>query len=336
MYCSLSQLSFVEVEHRRAGRDLVPRERLDHLRERELLPVTTERKAHRAEEVEQRVRQDPGVSVVVDRDRVLALADLGLVLVGVAEQAHVDPHGLLPAERAIQHDVLRRRRDPLLGAADVRDLHQVIVDDVREVIGRHAVGLEQHLIVGLAGVAGDVPAQLIPERDLALGRHLQAHDARLPRGGAIARLGGIDRAARAVVADEVALLGLLLQPHLREPILGAEAAVGLALVEQDVDVLLIDGLALGLAVRPERATYIGALVPRQPGPAQRIEDHLFGVGAGARLIGVLDPEHELAALLLREHEVEQRDVGSSDVGVPRRRWCNAHTYGPSVRHGSRA
>ena len=37
----------------------------------------------------------------------------------------------------------RRGRDPLLAAQDVTDRHQVIVDDVGEVIGRVAVRLEQ-------------------------------------------------------------------------------------------------------------------------------------------------------------------------------------------------
>ena len=53
----------------------------------------------------------------------------------------------LPAEGAVEQNVLRRRGDPLLGADHVGDLHQVIVDDVGEMVGGEAVGLHQHLVV---------------------------------------------------------------------------------------------------------------------------------------------------------------------------------------------
>ena len=88
--------------------------------------------------------------------------------------------------------------------------------------------------------------------------------------------------------------------------------------------------ALALAVRRVRAADVGPLVPRQADPAERVEDHLLGVGARARLIGVLDAQDELAALLAREHVVEQRDVRGADVRIAGRRWCDPHTDRPGV------
>ena len=62
-----------------------------------------------------------------------------------------------------------------------------------------------------------------------------------------------------------------------------------------------------------------------------VVDHLFRIATRATLIGVLDPEDELAAGLFRERIVEQRDVRGPDMRIARRRWCNSHTY---LRHGA--
>src|SRR5262249_17310884 len=110
--------------------------------------------------------------------------------------------------------------------------------------------------------------------------------------------------------------------------LGAEASVGLADREQLVHVFAVDRPTLALAIRTKRPPDVWSLVPAQPDPMQGVEDHLLRIRACTRLIGVLDPQHELAALLTREHVVEQRDVGGTDVRITGRRWCNSHTHGP--------
>ena len=43
--------------------------------------------------------------------------------------------------------MLRETREPVLSADNVRGLHQMIVDSVREMIGRDAVGFEKHEIL---------------------------------------------------------------------------------------------------------------------------------------------------------------------------------------------
>ena len=74
----------------------------------------------------------------------------------------------------------------------------------------------------------------------------------------------------------------------------------------------------------------------QPEPVQRVEDLLLAVGAEARPVGVLDAQHELAALLAREREVEQRHVGGADVRVAggRRRDAQAGCGGGLLSHGA--
>jgi hypothetical protein len=64
--------------------------------------------------------------------------------------------------------MLGSRIDPLLAADHVRDTHQVVIDDVGQVIGRHAVGLEQDLRIDHAPVELDLPAQQVMDTAAAL------------------------------------------------------------------------------------------------------------------------------------------------------------------------
>ena len=219
-----------------------------------------------------------------------------------------------------------------------RDLHQVIVDHVREVIRRQAIRLEQHLIVDVADVA-----RLLASRsssfhvDRPLERHREAHDERLAGRGARIGLGRHRIAAEPVVAGSSS----------RPPAGPASSRAARACRSSDSRRRSRAASprgpdrsrALALAIRGMRATDIGAFVPRQAEPVQRIEDHLLGLGACAGLVGVLDPEDEFATLLLGEDVVEQRDLGGPDVRVTGRRWCNSHTHGRHsaallTRHGN--
>ena len=60
----------------------------------------------------------------------------------------------------------------------MRDLHEVIVDDVGEMVGRHAVGLDQHLHVDGRPFELDVAAaQVVHVADAFVG-DAQANDVR--------------------------------------------------------------------------------------------------------------------------------------------------------------
>ena len=96
---------------------------------------------------------------------------------------------------------------------------------------------------------------------------------------------------------------------------GFEAAVGGAVFEENLDVLAVDLGAFGLAVRAVGAADVGAFIPGEAEPVEGVEDLLLGGGDEAGAVGVLDAQDELAAALAGVDEVEQADVGGSNVGV---------------------
>ena len=191
---SVEPFELGEVEDRAAKGDALEVELVEHLWEREdvaLLDVDAlgddllfgglgHAAAHEAEEVEQRLGQEAGFAVVDEGDGILALGDFGLV--EVAQQGHVPEARQLPAEGLVEQHVLGGGRDPLLGADDVGDLHEVVVDDVGEVIGGEAVGLEQDLVVDVVVGEGDGAAQLVAKGCLSLDGDLEADDRRAAFG----------------------------------------------------------------------------------------------------------------------------------------------------------
>ncbi len=295
---------------------------LDHLGEGEFLALVRHRPAHPPEVVEQRLRQVAHALVEGDRGRILALGQLALVR--VAQQWHVAQLRLLPAEILVELDQLGRRRQPLFAAQDVGDAHQVVVDHVGEEVGGQAVGLHQHLHVHAIPRNLDIAAEHVRHHADALGRHLHAGDVGLAGGEAALHL--ILRQVHAVAVVARGFLARHLLGANRIEALGrAEAGEGMALLDQFVRILLVDMPALALPVRAMRAADVRALVPFDAEPAQGVVDLLLGLPRRTQLVGVLDAQDELTAVLTREAQVEQRDVCGTDVRVARRRRGDAST-----------
>ena len=84
-------------------------------------------------------------------------------------------HRVLPAESLVKHVVERQGRKPFLSTDDLGDLHQVVVHDVGQMVGRQFVcSLPQDLVVESVGVHLDVASDQVIHLDNRVGRHLEA------------------------------------------------------------------------------------------------------------------------------------------------------------------
>ena len=109
---------------------------------------------------------------------------------------------------------------------------------------------------------------------------------------------------------------------------GGERLVEVAALDQAGDGVVVQRAALGLPVRLVRAADLGALVPVQAEPAQRVQQRVVGLGGVAGGVGVLDPEHERAADVAGVGPVEQRGADQADVRACR--WGSGRS-GPGRR-----
>ena len=80
-----------------------------------------------------------------------------------------------------------------------------------------------------------------------------------------------------------------------------------------IEIPLVDGVALALEIRAEVTADAGAFVPVQTEPFQTVIDDLHSLDGVARLVGVLDPQDELAAGMPGVEPVEQGGARPADV-----------------------
>jgi len=72
-------------------------------------------------------------------------------------------------QRSIQHDLTRRVREMTRAPDDMTDPHGDVVDDDAEVVGRQAVGLENHEITKFLCLEHDLAADDISHDDRLFG-----------------------------------------------------------------------------------------------------------------------------------------------------------------------
>ena len=240
------------------------------------------------------------------------------------EQRHLGAQGL------VDEHLARGVGEMVVAADDMGDGHVHVVADHGEVVGEGAVGAAQDHVVHHIDGEAHVAVDGIFERDrtVVVG-HFQAPDMGLAgrdaRGGLVGRNG----AAGAVVARVTSLGflgGLALGIQL---LLGAEARVGGAGVDELLQRRLVGGGALGLEVGAAGAAHLGALVPIESHPAEGPQDDLGVLLGGALRVGVLDAQDEGAAGSTGEGPVVDGGAGAADVQLAggRRREADAHGLG---------
>ena len=157
------------VEHAGAVADVLEREAPRQLVHRHQLRIVGHLAAARAR------RPADEREVVGERlGQVAALAELATdvapwrfdsgVWSGPSTSERCAKRGGAKPERAIEQHLPRRVRDVVLAADHMRDLHQRVVHDHREVVGGTAVGADQDRIADDVGAERDVAADEILER----------------------------------------------------------------------------------------------------------------------------------------------------------------------------
>ncbi len=182
-------MELLRIEDRRVLLQPLERERLHQLRDvEEQLAVAAGTPAEEREEVRHRLRQDPLVLIVGHGGGAVALAEL--LAVGAEDHRHVAEDGHRRPEGMVYLDLLRRVRDVVVAAEDVRDPHRDVVGDHREVVHRRPVGAEDDEVLEVLPVEGDRPV------DRVLPRHLLVAHPEADRPVVEVRLPFVEEAAR--------------------------------------------------------------------------------------------------------------------------------------------
>ena len=283
---------------------------MHQLVEGEKLTVVAGVPAHKRQVVDQRLGQVALLDVVAVIRVAIALGQLVLRVAHDGRQ--VDVLRDVPAEGLIEQVILRRGGEVFHTAHDVGDAHQVVVDDVREIVGGHAIRLDQHHIVQRVVGHGDVAEYEVVITGLTFGGRVHADDVGDARGQlGINFLLAQMQAVLVVLEDfSTGFSGFTAGVQL---FLGAEAVVGVAGLDQLLGIGEIQVFTLGLDIWADRAADIRALVPLEPALAQRVINDVRRAFHIALLVGVLDAQDELAAVLFRQQVSVQRRANAAQV-----------------------
>ena len=154
--------------------------------------------------VAQRRRQIPHGTIGFDAERAVPLREFGAV--GTVDQRHMGVDRRVPPERLEDLRLPRRVGEMVVAANDVGDVHVVVVDDDRKIVGRGSVAAQDHEIVEFLIAKDDTSLHAILDHGFAFARGFEA-DRGLDSGR---RLGRVAIAPSAVIAGRAALgAGLL-------------------------------------------------------------------------------------------------------------------------------
>ena len=91
--------------------------------------------------------------------------------------------GAWPAKAVVEKDVFRGGAGPLISADDVGDIHEMVIDDVGEVVGGKSVGLEEDLVIDIGPRMGEPTLDLVVVAALSGEGDLEADGKGLPFSG---------------------------------------------------------------------------------------------------------------------------------------------------------
>ena len=235
----------------------------------------------------------------------------------VGELRNIEPKG------AVDEDLARSIREMLLCAYDVGDFHEGIVDDSRKVVDGNAILAGNDKIIELLGLEVNLAANQVVDDDIFLW-NAQAYCIRLALGQVLCH--SIWWQARTLATVPVnAMLRLRLVTLFFQFFLGAEASVGLVLIEQLGNVAVIQRLPLRFAVWTEFAALQKSLVPVETKPPDVGEHRFYVLFSRTLEVGVVEAHDEVAAFVPREQVVEDGCARITDMDVSRWTGCVANS-----------
>ena len=126
--------------------------------------VAAGRPPEQREVVDQRLGQVSALPELAHRRRAVPLRQRAVV--GPHHEREVREGRRRPSQRLVHQQLPRRVRHVVLAADHVRDLHQRVVDDDREVVGGAAVGPDDHRVADDLACERDAAAHEVLERDV--------------------------------------------------------------------------------------------------------------------------------------------------------------------------
>src|SRR5712691_1285844 len=194
----------------------------------------------------------------------------------------------------------------------MRNVHQMIIDKMSEMIGSQAIRFEYNHVVLICILERQVAVQFIMHNRHAVEGHSEAYRP----GQTRLVIGRTLRGAQVATVTVIAwgkFLGLLLLAHLGKPFCCAKTAIGMTRFDQLMGVLLVKRLALRLVVWPVGTANYGTLINIHTKPLHPFKQVFDRSVNCAGSVGVFDAQDKRAASVTRVQPAKQRCSKSTDM-----------------------
>ena len=225
-------------------------------------------------------------------------------------------HGVFPSESAIKQHMEWSRRQPLFTTNHVRDVHQMVIYDVRQVIGGELVcAFVEHFVVENRGIDDHITANQVVYMYIFTRLDFETYYILVATCNALFHLFGRkgERIAHVATCRSIILeVGCGFASSI-EVFGRVESDVCLALSKELIYVFLVDFSTFTLTVGTFVATEAHAFIKMDAEPFERFNDVVFSSWHKTRRVGVFDAEHEVATMLASEKIVVERGANAADV-----------------------
>jgi hypothetical protein len=218
------------------------------------------------------------------------------------DQRDVRVDRLFPSHGADQHQLAERVVEMVIAANNVGDAHVMIIDHDRQHVGGRPVRAQQHKIVQLGIVHGDITLHQIGDCHAAFFGSLEPHD--IGRSGG--RFGRIAVAPAAIIAHRQLFLTLF-SAHRFQFFGSGEAFIRMAVGEQ---VSRDFGMARGAG-----KLHHNLAVPIEIEPFHAFDNCFDCIIGGARTVCIFDAQQEFSTHVAGIEPVVERGARAADMEV---------------------
>ena len=211
----------------------------------------------------------------------------------------------------------------------MRDFHQMVVNDVSQMIGRQLVGtLIKHLIITDIALNTYLATNQVVDQDLLTSLNLEANHILLTLGNQFLNLflRHSQRVAHLTAGMTIVLEVLNLSTLSLQLLWRIESNISLIGIQQLLNVFLVNITTFALAIRTLVATKANTFIKLDTEPLKRLDDILLGTRYETVTIGILDTENQIATMLLGKQVVIQCCAHTTNVQSTRWTGCKTYSY----------
>ena len=238
-------------------------------------------------------------------------------------------HRILPAKSLIKQYMKRCTWQPLFTTNNMGYLHQMIVDDICEVISRQLVcTLIEHLIIEDVSLHANLTTDKIVDKNLLASIDLKADNILLTIGNELFYLflWKCQRVTHLTAGVTVVLKILYLSTLCLQLLRSIESDICLVCIQQLLNIFLIDITTLDLTIRTLVATKAYTLIKLNAEPFERLNDIFLCTWYETVTVSILYTENEVTAMLFGKEIIIQSGTYTTDMQSARRTWCKTHPY----------